>query len=418
MKQTGYLIANSMRRDSYFTASSAYDKPTWVPLKEATKYITAELAESALKKLLKNGTYAVRLIAVQEAMSFEFPEEEPKDLPTDIEAPIDGEELPGEELPDEEGMEAGDHDDVCPECDHEPCTCELGDDGEIDSQDIPMDHEEELKRAVFGDVEEEENANVTKRFSRGQTVTYQGNEYVVQGAAGNGISVIAPTNDPTKVQRVSDHDLLPIHEAVKRQSAHQKEIAAAKKKYEAEQDAAREKAGETYHYGNTKVVKHPVKESETMPAKPQLDAAPTVTNEPAQKVEKIKYSNTAQTDAPYDQGGDADDVKVSVPADVKSALKSAIDEFAKTADEQNGRDDARASFCMTTADAMRDLEALLDQGTVAGMKQAQIKLSTMMNPITSNIPAVVLKFIHMGGRKATLKDLFDNKRQEKKEANQ
>lgn len=357
MKQTGYLIANSMRRDSYFTASSAYDKPMWVPLKEATKYITAELAESALKKLLKNGTYAVRLVALQEAMSFDFPDEKPEAPPAAIEAPIDGED---------DSMIAHDSEDVCPDCDHEPCTCELGDDGEIDSQDIPMDHEEELKRDVFGD-EEEENANVASRFDRGQTVTYQGNEYIVQGSVGNGISAIAPVNDPTKIQRVSDHDLLPIHE------------------------------------------------SETMPAKPQLDAAPTITNEPAPKVDKIKYKDSAQTDEPYSMGGDAEDTKIAVPADVKSALSKAIDEFSKTAEEQNGRDDARASFCMTTADAMRDLQSLLDQGTSAGIKQAQIKLMTMMNPITSNIPAVVLKFIHMGGRKATLKDLFDNKRQEQKD---
>lgn len=51
----------------------------------------------------------------------------------------------------------------------------------------------------------------------------------------------------------------------KRMSAHQKEMAASRKKYEEELDKQRaeyeKKHGETYHYGNTKVVRLPTSES-------------------------------------------------------------------------------------------------------------------------------------------------------------
>jgi hypothetical protein len=111
--------------------------------------------------------------------------------------------------------------------------------------------------------------------------------------------------------------------------------------------------------------------------------------------------------------GEADD-KIALPANVKNELKAAIAKFKKEADTYNTRDDGRASFAMTVADAFDQLLQDLEQGTVEGMKMAQIHLTSYMSPITSNLPTAVMKFIHQGGKKASLKDLFDTKRTDKK----
>ena len=348
MSKPGYLIASTIRSGSYFTSRSAYDKPEWVKLKEATTYMTADIAETAMKKLIKNGAYAVRLVSLDEAMSFEFPDET-KDV-----APQDE-------------MVAGHQEEVCPECEHEPCTCDMGEhqpgeEIDVDSLDLPP----------------EEIVSRTSALQPGHTVSYKGQEFVVVGDAGNGTMQIAQTNDPKKITSVHVNELLPVHEAAKpkRQSGHQKEVAAANKRYQKELDKQRAeyeaKHGETYHYGAAKVVKLPVKES---------------------------------TDVAADCCA-----KIEVPAAAKSELAAVISKYEKEAKDYDGRDDARAAFCATTAEAMATLQTLLNGGTVADIKQAQIALSTMMNPITSNIPASVLKFINSGGRKPSLKDLFNDKR--------
>ncbi len=104
--------------------------------------------------------------------------------------------------------------------------------------------------------------------------------------------------------------------------------------------------------------------------------------------------------------------KVPVPGNVKAALRDSIETFRKAADYNNGRDDAQASFCMTVCSALEELQDHLNQGTVDGVKQAQIKVSSWMNPITTNIPEVVRDFVYYGGRKKSLRDLFDIKKGE------
>ena len=357
MNKVGYLITSTIKPKTYFTASSAYDKPNWVGLTEATKYVTADIAESAMKKLIKNGVYAVRLVSVQEAMEFEFPDEQPQTPIDSVDAPIDGQD---------NEMVAQNQDDVCQTCTHEPCTCDVGDQDELSDDVPPAAGEDDF--AEFDDVDPRDDDRYRPNFDDdpnrdhddllsgidgveneeksklpvGQLVTYKGNNFTVVGVSGN-VARVSPVSDPSKQLKVAVVDLLPVSES-----------------------------------------------------------APTVT--------KITYKDSAYTGEPVTFGGDSDDTKVTVPANVKSDLTAAIAEFMKTADEQNGRDDARASFCCTTAEAMQKLQSLLNIGTVAGVKQAQIALSSMMNPITSNIPTSVLKFINMGGRKPTLKDLFYDKR--------
>jgi hypothetical protein len=103
-----------------------------------------------------------------------------------------------------------------------------------------------------------------------------------------------------------------------------------------------------------------------------------------------------------------------VPADLKAALKTVIDGFRKEAEEKNERDDTRASFCLTVADALQELHDDLSTGTALGMKQAQIRMTSLMSPITNQIPADVITFISRGGRKSTLKDLFATVKESKR----
>jgi hypothetical protein len=253
-------------------------------------------------------------------------------------------------------MVAGDQTDVCPTCEHNPCTCATHDD--LDHDDLDSE-------------EEEENALGRARFSPNQRVSYKGSEYLVHDDSGTGVATIVATDGSGKVDRVSNTELMP------------------------------------------------VSESTTMPAKPSLDASPSENATTAatykSTVQKIKFHNDSRADDDITAGEEEHNEKVNVPANVLSDLKAAIAEFSECAEFSNGRDDARSSFCMTCAEAFKQLLADLEQGTVEGVKAAQIHMTSWMNPITSNVPTSVQKFVYMGGRKPSLKDLFADKMSAKKD---
>lgn len=344
MKQTGYVIARSARRGEFFVSSSSYDRPRWVPLTEATVYHTADAADRALGKLLRNGSYESRLVDLTELTQFTMPNGETitpgereqedqmptQDVPGDTELPVD----------DDQGMVADKQQDVCPECGHEPCTCE---------------HH-------AGDEEEEENAQPHSSLTKGQLVTFKGEKYRVATDDGSGTVVVVNTTNDNDVQRVSAVDLLP------------------------------------------------VTESATMPAKPAADATSAATVSPKFKVDTIKFHNDLRNTVQEYQPGDADQAsRIQTPANVMADLDKAIAEFSADAEKYNGLDDARASFCMTTAEAFKQLRADLALGTVDGVKMAQVHMTSWMSPITNNVPNSVQKFVYMGGRKPSLRDIFTDK---------
>ncbi len=411
-QQTGYLITRSKAKTEFFTSSSSYDRPQWKGLRESTVYPTVEMAQSALTKLLKNGlSYEARLVSLQEAMTFEFPNGErmsPGQQGSAAETPSGNAYPKGDQVTNPGSPEGGDEmrsDDeggVCPKCEHEPCTCETSDeeghcpacgaeldsghdegDGDVEPEGEPGSDDEfgerggsgfaddEVSRDKERHSEQEETAFSRAKFARGQSVTYRGAKFKVLSDDGTGTAVIAPHNDESHPIRVSNTVL--------------------------------------------------VREGEfKMPAKPALDGAPAENDTTAAnqntKIDKVKFKQPAMTDAKVDFGGDDHDVKVKVPTEVMSDLKSAIDKFSKDAEFSNTRDDAKASFLMTAAEAMKTLQAFLELGTVDGIKQAQISMTSMMSPIVNHVPTSVQKFIHQGGKKSTLKDLFDAKRSEKKGA--
>jgi hypothetical protein len=349
MKQ-GYVIAKNSLIAEFFTSTSAYDRPAWKKLNEATVYPTAELADRAIKKLLKNGQYQVRIAALSEMNLSISPIEpmgnRPMGMGDDEELPPeDGDiaagedDLDGESDPEGDGadeMKADETEEVCPDCEHEPCTCEdKGDEDDLDDldgedlDDIDMDGEDLDGEADPDEITDEE----------------------IDALLGG-----------------SDDEL--------------------------EQEADPAFDGRRLGMAQLSPMGSPRMESATVPV--------------------ISYKDKAGDTKDESQFPTPSDDKVRVPSNVMSELKAVIADFDKQAEFSKASDEARASFCMTVADACRNLAADLGKGTVEGVKLANIKLSSYMSPITQHIPSSVIKYVYSGGAKPSLKDLFNAKREEQK----
>lgn len=138
---TQYVVAQSRNSGTFFTSSSAYDRPKWLPLSEATVYQSAELAQRAAVKLATHAHYSAVAIPLAEAMPPE-PELNQNDL-GDTDAPPADEELPTDDQPSDEAsdreMQAADQEDVCATCKHEPCTCPSDEEGDAGDDQLSTD---------------------------------------------------------------------------------------------------------------------------------------------------------------------------------------------------------------------------------------------------------------------------------------
>lgn len=160
--------------------------------------------------------------------------------------------------------------------------------------------------------------------------------------------------------------------------------------------------------------KNDLKEEFTMPEKPKSDTTPV---EDPNLIPELPSVPVIDYNDPYNlQTKDEDKLgytisgeqqeKVNVPVEIIIMLKNSEKDFRDCANYNDDSNTDRGSFCATVAAALFDLRRDLEEGTVEGIKNAQIKLSSYMNPITSHIPPEVIKFISRGGRKSNLKDLF------------
>lgn len=332
MKKSGFMIKNG-QRDTFFTSASAYDRPVWTSLTEATVYASETQAAKAVEKLMAYGSYSATIIEAS-SMEFEFPDEGPnKD-----QAPITQTDGEMEGNPEEE-MVAGQLSDNPEE------------DLNLDDDEIEMGDEfddanaEEMGDEDFPEDDEQALSPEEQQLARGERLPPMGN--------GNG----------------------------------------------------------------------PRFESVTIPSKPNSDAQPsenknTVANE--KPVEKVKFT---QDNRNADDTNFAKEIEpmyhdVKIPANVMSAIKSSIDTYNKAAEFNNGRDDSQASMALTIVDALKNIQSCLELGTQEGLKQAQIKITTFMNPITTNFPPEVIDFLYKNGRQPiSLKNVFydkwDSKRAEK-----
>lgn len=109
----------------------------------------------------------------------------------------------------------------------------------------------------------------------------------------------------------------------------------------------------------------------------------------------------------------SDDVKVTVPPKVKSALKKEIKELQTAAKKVEVSDADRAEFYDNCAAAMQQLIVCLDYGTMTGIKKAQIHMTSLMSPIVQRIPDIAYDFITGGGEPTTLKTLFKKVKEKK-----
>lgn len=306
MKKSGFMIKNG-HQPTFFASSSAYDRPVWASLTEATIYPTESQAAKAHERLLSYGSYSATIVEAS-SMEFEFPDEGPnKDIPpiTQTDGEIDGNP--------EEQMVAG----------------QLSDNPE---EDLNLDDDE----IEMGDEFDEENPENIDDEEFPEDLPIEDNE-----------QALSPIE-----QRMAKGERLP-------------------------------PSGN----GNG-----PMRESEN--------------------VEKIKFKQDTRNDRDTNFATDIEPMykDVQIPANVMSAIKSSIDTYNKAAEFNNGRDDAQASMALTIVDALKNIQSCLELGTHEGLKQAQIKITTFMNPITTNFPPEVIDFLYKNGRQpASLKNVFYDK---------
>ena len=379
MKKTGYVIAKNKGLSEFFTSSSAYDRPRWVSVNEATTYPTAELADLASKKLYKSsGAYEARVVPVQN-----LTEARGRDM-SYTEQPYDDSDPEGV-MPDGgvgDEMDAAGNDKMIAKDQGSDPSIDPEADGEIGlaDEEHPDDAED------VGDIED----MVDRQLGDEDMVDDEG----------------MPLDDGTVGMPGEDDEIEGAPEA-----------GFDDQPIEGEETAR-------LHPEEVRMMRRDrgVTESATLPKKPAADAKPAENSTTANKMKaapEIKYKDSANVaDKPDTDltttGSQAHEDKIKVPANIKSELKAAIAEFEKAAKFANTRDDAKASFCMTVAEAFKELLDYLELGTVESMKLAQVHMMSWMNPITNHLPTAVQKFVMMGGRKPTLKDLFDSKREDKK----
>lgn len=394
------MIAQNSIANTFFTASSSYDRPKWLPISEATTYATAELADKALVKLLKHGAYSAKLVEAT-SMEFEFPDEGPnKD-----QAPItktDGEdEMTAGQLSDEDDMD---------ELNMDGDEIEMGD-GYTDSDEDEFDDEDQ---GEFDDFEGEEDDNFEDLdMEEDENALTPEEQQMSQGGRSGMSSGNGPVREAFDNWRTTQ-GAVPL-----------KTPKASRERGRGNQRNAKISDSEVREMRTMK--KNGVKLS-TIFAKWPNCAESTIKkilagdarNSPAcdidegldMKVTKIKFNqdNRNDRDTNFSQDIEPSYAEIKVPKNVMRAIKASIDTYNDAADFNNGRDDAQASMALTIATALKTLEDCLKLGTQEGLMQAQIQLSTFMNPITTNIPDVVKDYLIKFGRQPiSLKDTFYSK---------
>lgn len=405
MKKQGYVIGQYKAASKFFTTTSAYDRPQWVDLKEASVFPTADMAQQAAKKLWKYGAYTANLISISEMYDDTEGEldsvvGEPSaygadgDLEGDA---IDAMDTSGDPDMEQEGPcpECGedpcvcdDDGEPCPDCGEAPCVCggddesAYGADGELDGDAIPaMDGADDLESA---------DGNVSMSFEMPND-----NE--------NDENAISP--DEIAMLKKGRPRMESVTESILAELSKETLSSYIKKASKSSRDLINRgdvvkgvKRGKNVVWADAKVKE---RSDEGVAVKEVLIKDPATSNK------KPDSDMTYATAHPHDD-------KVKVPAGIKSALKKVVDEHRAEAKSKDTVDDTRASFCLTVADALQTLHDDLSKGDVEGIKQAQIHMSSYMSPITQHIPSEVVTFITRGGRQSTLKNLFSSIKESKR----
>jgi hypothetical protein len=376
MATQGYVIAKSQSTQQYFTSRSSYDRPSWIALDEATVYATAEIAQAAVTKLFKKGSFAATVKPLAELA-----------LPMTNLSPIHQDSIPTN------NVTAKTHMNVCGTCSHEPCTCDSeGDDTlEVDGQEVTLKQEsadeDQICPTCSGSGEGmhdgtrcssckgsgvEKHDHEEEDFNEPEDEFDEPAGYVRESGLPTTNDWSGPHDSPADVKA----------SAVKTLG-----------------DGAREAIDYIIKHSATglfwKRINKPVEEAE-------IKVEPIPVKDPASVADANKDAGTTVAD------GDAE-AKIKVPAAVLSALKQKHAEFVKCSNPDDTHDDTRSSHCMTVAAALQTIIDDLATNTVTGLKMAQVHMTSFMSPISNHIPAIVVKFIAGGGNTLALKDMYDSK---------
>ena len=366
MATQGYVIAKSQSTQQYFTSRSSYDRPSWIALDEATVYATAEIAQAAVTKLFKKGSFAATVKPLAELA-----------LPITNLSPIHQDSIPTN------NVTAKDHMNVCDTCSHEPCTCESeGDDTlEVDGQEVTLK------------TESSDNDAICRSCSGSGEGMHDGTRCMT--CKGSGVDPHS-REDNEDDERVDEAGLPTTNDWSGPHETPADVKASAVKTLGADAKEAIDyiiKHDDDGHFW--KKINKPVEEAE-------IKVEPIPVKDPAYVVDANKDAGTTVAD------GDAD-AKIKVPAAVLSALKQKHAEFVKCSDPDDTHDDTRSSHCMTVAAALQTIIDDLATNTVTGLKMAQVHMTSFMSPISNHIPSIVVKFIAGGGNTLALKDMYDSK---------
>lgn len=406
----GYVIAQNKRAEKYFTSSSSYDRPQWIPITEATTYPTADIAQAAATKLWKNGSYSACVRNLSEALPpLESDNEQYQDDNQMVAGTLD-DSTDDEVNLDDDGIETLDD----PE---ETDDFDLENEPQFDEEDdLIKPNQEENEQAFLSPLEK--TLSVGKRPTQSNIRLGEG----VRSSYRTTQSDVPLRNKPAK-ERIPGMAATG-GRTVKISDAEVKEMRTLHKKGTSKADIYKKwptiKPGsinQILNY-NTRLTPacEPTNEA-TIPKKhkTQVDASPsdnkTIATDLA-KPDVIKYKQQISDPTDVNFANDIDSLHNphSTPANIVKSLKDAIGEFNDAADYNNGKDDAQASMALTISSALQDILTDLQQGTEEGFKQAQIRITTYWNGITSNFPPEVIDYLYKRGRQPmSLKNIFYDK---------
>lgn len=100
---------------------------------------------------------------------------------------------------------------------------------------------------------------------------------------------------------------------------------------------------------------------------------------------------------------------VKVPAKIMSSLKSEADIARKLAETFTMRKDwDNKNFHENLANAFDTLGGFLEKGTIYGIKEAQVFMTSLMSPIMNKLPASVVKYVAAGGQQRSLRSYLND----------
>jgi hypothetical protein len=256
--------------------------------------------------------------------------------------------------------------------------------------------------------EDEEAMNYKSSLNKGQHVEYNGQPHivVVPDAQGDfvGIAPVGQEDDPDAVNLVHAREIMKGEEEEMVMDVRIEGVELSTKAKEL--------------FADKKYIKQLAEDSEKSVDWFETDAGKKHLNNIAKTHLKEAEDATVWDNAMDDkdespENPKKDDVKVTVPPKVKSALKKESKELRAAAEKVKVSDSARAEFYNNCAAAMEKLLGCLEYGTMDGVKKAQIHMTSLMSPIVSRIPDVAHDFITGGGEPTTLKNLFAKVKEKK-----